>query len=148
MTCLTDVPLAPSAQVVVAAARPESAKAVNAAGASAAARVAGAFPAGTVSTPRTRVPPPTVASSPVDHRARRAAEVFRRARPAGPLVSLVAAMGDYLHLHRATEPAGQHEDKSGRISAGGTTRRRSGAAPARGQRPATAEPRNDIDIAA
>src|ERR1700722_14538149 len=145
MTCLTDVPFAPSAQVVVAAVRPESAKAVSAAGP---AGVAGAVPAGTASTPSTSVPPPTVANSPVDHRARRAAEVFRRARPAGPLVSLVAAMGDYLHLHRATEPAGQHEDKSGRISAGGTTRRRSGAAPARGQRPATAEPRNDIDIAA
>src|SRR5580693_2770654 len=141
MTCLTDVPLAPSAQVVVAAVRPESARAVNAAGA---AGVAGAFPAGTASTPSTRVPPPTVANSPVDHRARRAAVVFLRARPAGPLVSLVAAMGDYLHLHRATEPAGQHEDKSGRISAGGTTRRRSGAAQARGQRPATAEPVNDI----
>src|SRR5580658_3112733 len=93
MTCWTDVPLAPSAQVVVAGAavRP---KAANVAG------VPGA--AGAASVPSARVPPPTTANSPADRRARRATGVLRRARPAGPFVGLVAAMGDYLHLHRTT----------------------------------------------
>src|SRR5580704_2370001 len=102
MTCLTDVPLAPSAQVVVAgaAACPEAAKAANVAGAAKTADVAEVLPAGTASMPSARVPPPTTASSPADRWARRATGVLRRAGPAGPFVSLVAAMGDYLHLHR------------------------------------------------
>src|SRR5580693_36717 len=96
MTCLTEVPLAPRAQVVVAGAavRPKADKAASVAGA------AGVLPAGTASMPSARVPPPTTASSPADRRARRATGVLRRARAAGPFVSLVAAMGDYLHLHR------------------------------------------------
>src|SRR5580692_11920706 len=104
MTCLTDVPLAPSAQVVVvgAAVRPKAAKAANVAGAAGA---AGVPPAGPASMPSAKVAPPTTASSPADRRARRATGVLRRARPAGPFVSLVAAMGGYLHLHRtATVP--------------------------------------------
>src|SRR5580700_10476960 len=103
MTCLTDVPLAPSAQVVVAGAavRPKAANVAGVAG------VAGAVPPGTVSMPSARVPPPTTASSPADRRARRATGVLRRARPAGPFVSLVAAMGDYLHLHRTTTVPGR-----------------------------------------
>ena len=60
----------------------------------------GRAPGGTASMPSARVPPPTTASSPADRRARRATGVLRRARPVGPFVSLVAAMGDYLHLHR------------------------------------------------
>src|SRR5579863_3894215 len=105
MTCLTDVPLAPSAQVVVAGAAvcPEAAKAANVAGAAKTADVADVadvLPAGTASMPSARVPPPTTASSPADRWARRATGVLRRAGPAGPFVSLVAAMGDYLHLHR------------------------------------------------
>ena len=98
MTCLTDVPLAPSAQVVVAGAavRPKAANVAIAAGAAGAAGV----PPGAASMPSARVPPPTTASSPADRRARRATGVLRRARPVGPFVSLVAAMGDYLHLHR------------------------------------------------
>src|SRR5580658_9827486 len=101
MTCWTDVPLAPSAQVVVAGAavRP---KAANVAGVPGAAGAAGVPPAGTASMPSARVPPPTTANSPADRRARRATGVLRRARPAGPFVGLVAAMGDYLHLHRTT----------------------------------------------
>src|SRR5580693_4453581 len=101
MTCLTDVPLAPSAQVVVAGAavRPKAANVAFAAGA------AGVPLAGTASMPSAKVPPPITASSPADRRARRATGVLRRARPAGPFVSLVAAMGGYLHLHRtATVP--------------------------------------------
>src|SRR5580693_1827119 len=98
MTCLTDVLLAPSAQVVVvvAAVRPKAANVAFAAGA------AGVPPAGTASMPSARVPPPTTASSPADRRARRATGVLRRARPVGPFVSLVAGMGDYLHLHPTT----------------------------------------------
>src|SRR5277367_2081601 len=102
MTCLTDVPLAPSAQVVVAGAavRPKAANVAFAAGAAGAAGALGVPPAGIASMPSARVPPPTTASSPADRRARRATGVLRRARPVGPFVSLVAAMGDYLHLHR------------------------------------------------
>src|SRR5271166_6661560 len=101
MTCLTDVPLAPSAQVVVAGAavRPKAANVAIAAGAAGAAGAVG-VPPGTASMPSARVPPPTTASSPADRRARRATGVLRRTRPVGPFVSLVAAMGDYLHLHR------------------------------------------------
>ena len=67
---------------------------------------AGVPPAGTASMPSARVPPPTTANSPADRRARRPTGVLRRARPAGLFVSLVAAMGDYLHLHRDTTVPG------------------------------------------
>src|SRR5271169_3784038 len=104
MTCLTEVPLAPRAQVVVAGAavRPKAASVAGAAKAADAADVADVLPAGTATMPSARVPPPITASSPADRRARRATGVLRPARPAGPFVGLVAAMGDYLHLHRTT----------------------------------------------
>src|SRR5579872_300775 len=149
MTCLTDVPVAPSAQVEPAGAterpsvvppaaeRPDEASAADPADAAAA---SGTPRAGTASMPSARVPPPTTAKSPADRRARRAAGVFPRARPAGPSVSLVAAMGDYLRMGAkeskalAMERAGEDHDKTGRISAGGTTRRpisgRAGEGPA------------------
>src|SRR5579859_4659986 len=146
MTCLTDVPVALNAQVEPAGAaerpsvvppaaeRPDEVSAADAAGAS------GTPLAGTASMPSARVPPPTTAKSPADRRARRAAGVVPRVRPAGPFVSLVAAMGDYLRIGAkeskalAMERAGEDHDKTGRISAGGTTRRpisgRAGEGPA------------------
>ena len=95
MTCLTDVPLAPRAQVVVAGAatRPAAAGAENA---------AGAAPAGPASMPSTTAPPAATVSGPASRRTRGETGLLRGARPASPFVSLVAAMGDYLHLHRNT----------------------------------------------
>src|SRR5579859_3630375 len=149
MTCLTDVPVAPSAQVEPAGAaerpsvvppaaeRPDEASAADPADAAGA---SGTPLAGTASMPSARVPPPTTAKSPADRRARRAAGVVPRVRPASPFVSLVAAMGDYLRIGAkeskalAMERAGEDHDKTGRISAGGTTRRpisgRAGEGPA------------------
>src|SRR5579871_1071257 len=147
MTCLTDVPVAPSAQVEPAGAaerpsvvppaaeRPDEASAADPADAAAA---SGTPLAGTASMPSARVPPPITVKSPADRRARRAADVFPRVRPAGPFVSLVAAMGDYLRMGAkeskalAMERAGEDHDKTGRISAGGTTRRPIGGVPEKG----------------
>src|ERR1700733_4201401 len=122
MTCLTEVPPAPSVQVVAAGAavRP---KAVS---------QAVALPAAPVSTPSPSVPPPATASSPAARRARQVTEAPR----------LVAAIRDHLP---PTERTGHDEDKSGRISAGGTTRRRSGG---RNRRPAASARREVNGIAA
>ena len=108
-------------------------------------------PAGPASMPRTRVPPPATATSPAAHAGNGNSPGARPQDPAGPFISLVAPMGGYLQRHRNTsvprrgtaagdalsmgakesqalarEQAGQDDDKTGRIPAGGTTRRRSG----------------------
>src|SRR5580658_8710264 len=107
MTCLIDDPLAPRVHAGIGEAEETAAApAAEADEAEEADEVADSTPpAGPASMPSTRVPPPAIANSPADRRAREEAELLRRPRPpepVSPLVSLVVPIGGYLQRHRDT----------------------------------------------